>query len=78
MAFFNISFMEDIKNIIREIKDLKNSNRYINYSQYVAEYLDKNISYAEYVAENAYAEKAHNLSYSEYIAERIDKSTYDK
>ena len=80
MYFFNISFMEDIKNTIKEIKRLKrtNSNQYINYSQYVSESLDtlllcenwlKTISYSEYIAENI-----NNFpSYNEYIAEEIKK-----
>jgi len=71
MVFFNISFMEDIKNTIKEIKRLKrtNSNQYINYSQYVVESLDKTIAYSEYIAENI-----NNFpSYSEYLAEEIKK-----
>lgn len=72
MVFFNISFMEDIKNTIKEIKRLKrtdNSNQYINYSQYVVESLDKTIAYSEYVAENI----NNFASYSEYLAEEIKK-----
>jgi hypothetical protein len=67
MAFLNISFMEDIKKIIKEIKRLKstNSNRFIHYSQYVSESLDKTIAYSEYIAENI-----NNFpSYSEYSEE---------
>jgi hypothetical protein len=71
MVFLNTSFMEDIKNTIKEIKRLKstNSNQYINYSQYVAESLDKTIVYSEYIAENI-----NNFTpYSDYIAEEIKK-----
>jgi hypothetical protein len=40
--------MEDIKSIVKEIKrvksDVGNSNNYIQYSEYIAEQIDKTIS----------------------------------
>jgi hypothetical protein len=42
----------------------------ISYAEYLAENLDKNISYAEYLAENL----DKNISYSEYLAENLDKN----
>ena len=37
----------------------------MNYSDYLAENLDKNIEYSEYLADR-------NVSYSEYLAENLD------
>jgi hypothetical protein len=60
--------MDDIKNIVKEIKSVKKqNNQYISYSEYICESLEKNIDYAEYVAE-----RIHNsISYSEYVAEKM-------
>jgi len=41
----------------------------IQYTEYVAENLDKTISYSEYLAENV----DRSISYSEYLAENLDK-----
>ena len=48
----------------------ENLDKNISYSEYIAENLDKNIGYSEYIAENL----DKNIAYSEYIAESVDNS----
>jgi len=40
----------------------------INYAEFIAEHLDKNIAYTEYIAENL----DNNIAYTEYLAEKLD------
>jgi hypothetical protein len=58
--------MEDIKSIVKEIKrvksDVGNSNNYIQYSEYIAEQIDKTIGYTDYLTEQCYI----STSYYEY------------
>lgn len=73
--------MDDVKNIVKQIKSAKSQNAYISYTNfrifsgshkrrfqnYICESYEKNIDYAEYISE-----RIHNrISYSEYIAEKI-------
>jgi hypothetical protein len=50
--------MDDIKSIVKEIKrvksDSKQSNNYIQYTEYIAEQIDKTIKYSDYLAEQCY------------------------
>ena len=48
------------------------SNNYINYSQYLAEQIDKSMSYVDYLSENLYLAKSNSISYSEYLSEKIN------
>ena len=58
---------------IKKIKELRNSrNNYIGYSQYVAEMIDKSISYTDYLSQNLYIDTQTNISYSEYLVEKIN------
>lgn len=58
--------MDDVKNIVKQIKSAKSQNAYISYTEYICESLKK-IDYAEYIAE-----RIHNsISYSEYVAEKL-------
>jgi len=45
----------------------ENVDRNISYSEYLAENLDKNISYSDYLAENLNG----SINYSEYLAEKV-------
>jgi hypothetical protein len=58
--------MDDIKSIVKEIKrvksDSKQSNNYIQYSEYIAEQVDKTIKYSDYLSEQCYI----STSYYEY------------
>jgi hypothetical protein len=58
--------MNDIKSIVKEIKrvksDVRHSNNYIQYSEYISEQIDKTIKYTEYLAEQCYI----STSYYEY------------
>lgn len=59
--------MNDVKNIVKQIKSAKSQNVYISYTEYICESLEKNIDYAEYITE-----RIHNsISYSEYVAEKL-------
>ena len=58
---------------IKKIKELRNSrDNYIGYSQYVAEMIDKSISYTDYLSQNLYIDTQTNISYSEYLVEKIN------
>ena len=58
---------------IKKIKRLRNSrNNYIKFSQYLAEKIDKSISYTDYLSENLYIDTQTNISYSEYLVEKIN------
>jgi len=58
----------DIKSLVKEIKRVKSENQsnslpnYIQYSEYIAEQIDKTIKYSEYLAEQCYI----STSYYEY------------
>lgn len=55
---------KNVQTIVSAIKSKRRlRNASINYSQYIAEQIDKSISYTEYLAEI--------LSHSEYLSERI-------
>ena len=60
--------MNDIKSIVKEIKRVKSENQsnslpnYIQYSEYIAEQIDKTIKYTDYLAEQCYI----STSYYEY------------
>lgn len=55
---------------IKKIKELRRSRNNYIYSQYIAESIDKSISYTDYLSQNLYIDKT-NISYSEYLAEKI-------
>lgn len=58
----------NVKCIVSAIKSKRKlRNASINYSQYIAEMIDRSINYTEYLAENL----AQGISYSEYLSERI-------
>jgi hypothetical protein len=48
----------ELKSIIKEIKKLKSekyqTNKYIQYSQYISESMDKTIRYSDYLAKQNY------------------------
>jgi hypothetical protein len=46
----------------------ENLDKNIAYSEYIAENLDKNIAYSEYIAENV----DNSIAYSEYLAEHVE------
>jgi hypothetical protein len=48
----------DVKQLFKQVK---NSRKYINYGKYLAESLDRSISYSEYISEN--------IQYSPYTSE---------
>ena len=48
----------DVKQLFKQVK---NSRKYINYGKYLAESLDRSISYSEYISEN--------IQYSPYKSE---------
>lgn len=52
----------ELKSTIKEIKRAKSGNQYIQYSQYIAEQIDKTIKYTDYLAEQCYI----STSYHEY------------
>jgi hypothetical protein len=58
--------MDDIKSIVKEIKrvksDARQSNNYIQYTEYIEEQIDKTIKYSDYLAEQCYI----STSYYEY------------
>ena len=58
-----------MKDKIKKIKQLRNNT--INYSQYIAESIDKSISYTDYLSQSLYIDDQTNISYSEYLAEKI-------
>ena len=78
-----ISQEESIKSLVKEIKQKRDGwrnlkNAYVNYSEYVSEYIDKSMSYTEYVADNlsntlAGVSTQGDISYSEYLTEKINE-----
>jgi ribonucleotide reductase beta subunit family protein with ferritin-like domain len=58
-------------NKIKKIKELRRSRNNYIYSQYIAESIDKSISYTDYLSQNLYIDNQTNISYSEYLAEKI-------
>jgi hypothetical protein len=75
--------MDDVKNIVKEIKRLKSeynpqSNVFIQYGEYICESIDKSISYADYLSEklmnqtfDVYTYSGHS-EYSEYLSEKLN------
>jgi hypothetical protein len=56
--YFNELSNNELKSTIKEIKRIKSekiqTNQYIQYSEYIAEQLDKTIKYSDYLAEQCY------------------------
>lgn len=66
-------FFNNMKDKIKKIKEIRRSrNNYINYSQYVAEMIDKSITYTDYLSQNLYTDTQTNIKYSEYLVEKIN------
>jgi len=69
--------MKDYVKIIDDLKSYQKNIDYIDYSEYLAENLDKTIKYSEYLAKNM----DKTIKYSEYVSSyavtKIDPLTYD-
>jgi recombinational DNA repair protein (RecF pathway) len=53
---------------IKKIKELRRSRNNYIYSQYIAESIDKSISYTDYLSQNLYID---TISFSGYLVEKI-------
>ena len=58
---------------IKKIKEIRRSrNNTLIFSQYLADKIDKSISYTDYLSQNLYTDTQTNISYSEYLVEKIN------